>query len=43
MYSSKLFIYIERNYTTTKRKALAMVCALQKFKHYMLGTCSDFM
>ena len=28
---------IERNYTTTKREGLAMVYALQKFRHYLLG------
>jgi hypothetical protein len=28
---------IEMNYTTTKREALIMAYALQKFKHYLLG------
>jgi hypothetical protein len=27
----------EQNYNTTKRKGLAMVYALQKFRHYLLG------
>jgi hypothetical protein len=27
----------ERNYTTTGTKGLAMVYALQKFRHYLLG------
>jgi hypothetical protein len=27
----------EINYTTTKREGLAMVYALQKFRHYLLG------
>jgi hypothetical protein len=27
----------ERNYTTTEREILAMVYALQKLKHYLLG------
>ena len=27
----------EKNYTTTKREGLAMVYALQKFRHYLLG------
>jgi hypothetical protein len=37
MYTSKLLNSIERNYTTTEREALAMVYALQKIKHYLLG------
>ncbi len=28
---------VEKNYTTTKRKALTMVYALHKFRHYVLG------
>lgn len=28
----------EKNYTTTKREGLAMVYALQKFRHYLLGS-----
>jgi hypothetical protein len=28
---------VDKNYTTTKRKALTMVYALHKFKHYLLG------
>ena len=27
----------EKNYTTTKIEGLAMVYALQKFRHYLLG------
>jgi hypothetical protein len=37
MYSSKLLNYVEINYITIEREALAMVYALQKFKHYLLG------
>jgi len=29
---------VERNYTTIEREGLAMVYALQKFKHYLLGS-----
>jgi hypothetical protein len=28
---------IEQNYSTTQRKALVMVFALHKFRHYLLG------
>jgi hypothetical protein len=42
MYSSRLFSYVERNYTITKKKALAMVYALHKFKHYLLGNKFTF-
>ncbi len=42
MYSSRQFISTERNYITTKRKALVMVYALQKFKHYPLGNMFTF-
>jgi hypothetical protein len=42
MYSSRLFNYVERNYITTKRMALVMVYALQKFKHYLLGNKFTF-
>ncbi len=42
MYSSRLFNYIERNYTTTKKEALAMVYALHKFRHYLLSNKFTF-
>ena len=29
---------VERNYTTTEREGLAMVYALQRFRHYLLGS-----
>ncbi len=35
-YASKLLNNVKKNYTTTKRKTLAMVYALHKFKHYLL-------
>ena len=28
----------KNNYSTIKREGLVMVCALQKFQHYLLGT-----
>jgi len=40
MYFSRLLNSTKKNYTTTKREALAMVYALHKFKHYML--CNMF-
>ncbi len=36
MYSSRLLNYAKRNYTITKRKVLAMVYALHKFRHFLL-------
>jgi hypothetical protein len=35
-YASRLFNYVKQNYTTTKREALTMVYALNKFHHYLL-------
>ena len=35
-YASGKLSFVERNYTTTKREGLAMVYALQKFRHYLL-------
>jgi hypothetical protein len=37
VYASRLLNNVERNYSTTKHEALAMVFALHKFKHYLLG------
>jgi hypothetical protein len=42
MYFSRLFYSTKRNYTTTKKKALAMVYALHKFWHYLLGNKFTF-
>ena len=36
-FSSRDLSTYERNYTTTEREGLAMVYALQKFRHYLLG------
>jgi hypothetical protein len=42
MYSSRILNFAERNYTTTKRKALATVYALHKFMHYLLSNKFTF-
>ncbi len=42
MYSSRLFNSTKKNYTTTQREALAMVYALHKFRHYLLGNMFTF-
>jgi hypothetical protein len=36
-YASSLLNSAKRNYTTTEREALAMVYALNKYRHYLLG------
>jgi hypothetical protein len=36
-FSNRNLSTAERNYTMTKREGLAMVYALQKFRHYLLG------
>ena len=37
-FASRKLSTAERNYTTTEREGLAMVYALQKFRHYVLGS-----
>jgi hypothetical protein len=37
MYASRLLNLAKRNYTITERESLAMVYALHKFRHYLLG------
>ena len=37
-FASRKLSIAEKNYTTTEREGLAMVYALQKFQHYMLGS-----
>ena len=41
-YARRKLSTIEKNYTTTKREALAMVYSLQKFRHYLLGAPFKF-
>ena len=41
-YASKKLSTVERNYTMTKREALAMVYSLQMFTHYSLGASFKF-
>ena len=36
-YASINLSFTKQNYTTTQRECLAMVYALQKFRHYLLG------
>ena len=36
-YSSRKLSFVEQNYTMTEREGLAMVYALQMFRHYLLG------
>jgi len=36
-FSSRKLSTAEKNYTTTEREGLAMVYALQKYRHYLLG------
>ncbi len=37
VYAYRLLNKTEQNYSTTKKKALVMVFALHRFKHYLLG------
>ena len=37
-FSNRKLLLAEKNHTTTEREGLAMVYALQKFRHYLLGS-----
>lgn len=37
VFASQRLSKVEKNYSTTKHKELAMVYALQKYRHYLLG------
>lgn len=41
-FSSRRLYNVEKNYTTTEREGLAMVYALQKFRHCLLGSKFKF-
>lgn len=41
-FASRKISLVEHNYTNTKQKGLAMVYALQKFHHYLLGSHFKF-
>jgi hypothetical protein len=43
VYVFKLLNNAKQNFNTTEREALAMVFALHKFKHYLLGINLCFM
>jgi len=43
VYVSRFLNKVEQNYGTTEREALAMVFALPKFRHYLLGNKFVFM
>jgi len=42
MYLSRLFNFVDRYYIITKRKALVMVYAIHKFRHYTLNNRFTF-
>jgi hypothetical protein len=41
-FSSRKLSQVECNYTTTEREGLAMIYALQNFRHYLLGSHFKF-
>jgi hypothetical protein len=41
-FTNRKLSQVENNYTNTKREGLAMIYALQKFRHYLLGSHFKF-
>ncbi len=41
-YVSRLTIGVEKNYSTSKKEAFAMIYVIQKFPHYLLGNTFTF-
>jgi hypothetical protein len=41
-FANRKLSQVERNYTTNEREGLAMIYALQKFRHYLLGSHFKF-
>jgi hypothetical protein len=41
-FASRKLSQVEHNYTITKREGLDMIYALQKFRHYLLGSHFKF-
>jgi hypothetical protein len=41
-YANRLMNSVEKNYTTTKKEALAMIYDVKKFRHYLLGNSFVF-
>ena len=41
-YSSQKLSTVERNYSTTERKALGMMYSINKFLHYLLGAMARY-
>jgi len=41
-YANRLMIRVEKNYSTTEKGALAMICVIKKLCHYLLGNSFIF-
>jgi hypothetical protein len=41
-YANQLMTRVEKNYSTIEKEALAMIYAIKKFHHYLLGLASCF-